>query len=63
MTEIEAYYYEKKGAKIVRVQGMDEFLSIDDDDDNDDVIIGTAPIVSAPGDMPFKKIFWSRLLC
>lgn len=53
----------KKGAKIVRVQGMDEFLSIDDDDDNDDVIIGTAPIVSAPGDMPFKKIFWSRLLC
>lgn len=43
LNEIEAFYSQRKGAKIVRVRGMDEFLTIDDDD-----VVWTGPADPVP---------------
>lgn len=51
MREIEAFYSQRKGAKVVQVLGMDEFLSVDNDDD----IVGVVPAVPAPGDVPIQE--------
>lgn len=42
----------KESAKVVQVQGMHEFISIDDNNDDDDDVFGTAPAAPAQGDVP-----------
>lgn len=53
MRKIEAFYSWRKGAKIVRVVGMDEFLSISGDDD--DEVIGATATVSAQGNVLIQR--------
>lgn len=45
MKENEAFYSQRKGARIVRIRGIDKFLSIDNDDDDDVIkVVLAAPI-------------------
>lgn len=52
MKEIEAFYSQRKGAKVIRVQDLDEFHLVDDGDDDDDVAVGVVLAIPAPGDVP-----------
>lgn len=50
MKEIEVFYFQRRGAKIIQVWGMNEFLSIAISND-DDEITGVGPMAPAQGYM------------